>query len=128
MDPFEPLGRALPRRVRHVPYHLDDGMTETHADFLPASGAIMVVICVTENIMSRNAQALNQQLRFARGIAREVEESESMMGIPVVLLLISNESGGQTYARAMQDFLALVVVNDYHTAALANAVGVLFGK
>ena len=128
MDPFEPLGRALPRQVRHVPYRLDYGMTETHADFLPSSGAVMIVMCLTENILSRNPHAFEQQLRFARGVLKKVEEHRTMPGVPVVLLLVSSEAVGIMYAKAMQDFPALVMINDYNPTAFASAVRVLFGK
>src|SRR5690348_15044648 len=60
MDPFEPLGRALPRQVRHVPYRLENGMTETHVDFLSASGAVVLVTCATANVTGGNALALEQ--------------------------------------------------------------------
>ncbi|KAJ4369804.1 hypothetical protein N0V83_005568 [Neocucurbitaria cava] len=128
MDPFEPLGRALPRQVRHVPYRLDNGMTEMHADFLPTSGAVVIVICVTTNIINYNKQAFEQQLRFARDISRRVAEDSSITGIPVIMLLVDNDAAGQAYAAAMQDFPTLVTINDYTTGALANAVRVLFGK
>lgn len=127
MDPFEPLGRALPRQVRHVPYRLDHGMTELHADFLPASGAVVIVICVTDNVMSRNPQAFNQQVRFARDLWRETVEGDSIAGIPIILLLASTDDTAQAYADAIPEFSALVAINDYTTAALSSAVRVLFG-
>jgi hypothetical protein len=127
MDPFEPLGRALPRQVRHVPYRLDSGMTELHADFLPACGAAVIVICVTNNIIPNNPRAFEQQVNFARDIWRKIYETRSIAGIPAIMLLVSNDAAGQAYANAMQEFPALVLINDYTTAALANAVHVLFG-
>ncbi|CAO2648422.1 Nn.00g076890.m01.CDS01 [Neocucurbitaria sp. VM-36] len=128
MDPFEPLGRALPRQVRHVPFRLDNGMTEMHTDFLPTSGAVVIVICVTSNVISYNKQAFEQQLRFARDISRRIAENVSIADLPVIMLLVDNDATGQAYAAAMPDFPALVTINDYTTAALANAVRVLFGK
>ncbi|KAF1844756.1 uncharacterized protein K460DRAFT_405040 [Cucurbitaria berberidis CBS 394.84] len=128
MDPFEPLGRALPRQVRHVPYRLDNGMTEIHTDFLPTSGAIVIVICATASVINHNKQAFEQQLRFARDISRRIAEDDLIAGIPVILLLVDNDAVGPAYVNAMQDIPALVTLNDYTTAALANAVGVLFGK
>jgi hypothetical protein len=128
MDPFEPLGRALPRQVRHVPYRLDNGMTELHADFLPASGAVVIVICVTANVLHYDAQAFERQLQFARDISKKIITTDTIAGIPVILLLADDNATGQAYATAMQDFPALVTINDYTTAALANAVRVLFGK
>jgi hypothetical protein len=127
MDPFEPLGRALPRQVRHVPYRLDSGMTELHADFLPASGAAVIVVCVTENVMRSNTRAFEQQVDFARNIWRRIHETSAIAGIPTILLLVSNDTTGRAYADAMQDFPALVMVNNYTSSALADAVRVLFG-
>jgi hypothetical protein len=128
MDPFEPLGRAFPRQVRHVPYRLDNGMTELHADFLPASGAVVVVICVTANVLHYNAEAFERQLQFARDIFKKITQTDTIAGIPIILLLADDDTTGQAYANAMPDFPALVTINDYTTAALANAVRVLFGK
>lgn len=127
MDPFEPLGRAIPRRVRHVPYRLDKGMTETHADFLPASGAVVMVICVKSNILDINSQAFEQQLSFARGISKEIREKEPLAGVPIIILLVQDDAAGQAYANAMYDFPAIVAINDYTTVALTSAVRVLFG-
>ena len=128
MDPFEALGRALPRQVRHVPYLMDRGMTEWHADFLPASGAAVIVICVTDNVISSSPRAFEQQVNFARDIWRKIAETKSIAGIPAVMLLVSSDAAGRAYADAMQEFPALVMINDYTTAALANAVRVLFGQ
>lgn len=128
MDPFEPLGRSLPRQVRHVPYRLDHGMTETHTDFLPASGAVVIVICSTENVMSHNPHAFNQQVTFARDAMKRVTENKSLAGVPVVLLLVTNGAAKATHEYGVSDFPALVTLNDYSTAALANAVRVMFGK
>lgn len=127
MDPFEPLGRALPRKVRHVPYRLDYGKTETHADFLPTSGAVVVVICATPNVLGYHAQAFEKQLQFARGIAREIKENDSVAGIPMVVLIVSDDATGKAYVNAAADVPALVTVGDYTAAALSNAVRVLFG-
>jgi hypothetical protein len=127
MDPFEPLGRALPRQVRHVPYRLDSGMTEMHSDFLPASGAVVIVICVTNNVISSNSRAFEQQLSFARDVWRRLSEIKAIADIPAILLLVSSDAAGRAYAEAMQEFPALVTIDDYTTSALANAVQVLFG-
>lgn len=103
-------------------------MTEMHADFLPASGAVVIVICATSNVIAFNKQAFEQQVRFAREVSRKITENDSIAGIPVVLLLVDNDVAGQVYANAIPDFPAIVSINDYSTAALANAVRVLFGK
>ncbi|KAF1938472.1 hypothetical protein EJ02DRAFT_446823 [Clathrospora elynae] len=128
MDPFEPLGRAIPRQVRHVPYRLDNGMTEMHVDFLPASGAVVIVICATANVLRYNDQASEQQLKFATDVSRKIGEVDSIADIPVILLLANNGSTEQVYANFMEEFPALVTINDYTTAALANAAHFLFGK
>ncbi|OAL01603.1 hypothetical protein IQ06DRAFT_201569, partial [Phaeosphaeriaceae sp. SRC1lsM3a] len=126
MDPFEPLGRALPRKVRHVPYRLDKGMTELHGDFLPSSGAVVAVVCVTDNVMSHNPRAFEQQINFARDIWRKIAETQSIAGVPALLLLASSDAAGRAYANAMPEFPAIVMVEDYTTSALADAVRVLF--
>jgi hypothetical protein len=109
-----------------VPYRLDHGMTEMHTDFLPASGAVIIVICVTDNVLSGDAQAFQRQLNFARGVWRKSWESQSVAGVPIVLLLVSSDAAARVYAEAMPDFPALVAINDYTTAALVNVVRVLF--
>jgi hypothetical protein len=127
MDPFEPLGRLLPRKVRHVPYRLDHGKTEMHTDFLPSSGAVVVVICATANVLGYHTQAFEKQLQFARGIARDIKGQDSIASIPFAVLLISDDAARKDYARAACDLPALVAINDYTAAALNNAVRVLFG-
>jgi len=126
MDPFEPLGRSFPRKVRHVPYRLDNGMT-SHADYLPSIGAIVVVICSTANVIQHNANAFQQQLTFARDIAVKVIGNKDLTDVPLVLLLITNGAARQTHLNGVQDFPALVTLDDYTTAALSNAVGTIFG-
>lgn len=128
MDPFEPLGRALPRRVRHVPYRLDKGMSEMHADFLPSTGAIVIVMCITSNVIGYSARAFEQQLRFARDVSKQIGRSDCMAGVPVVVLLVDDNATNPACANAMKDFQALVVINEYTTAALTSAVRALFGK
>ncbi|KAF2826194.1 hypothetical protein CC86DRAFT_406487 [Ophiobolus disseminans] len=127
MDPFEALGRALPRQVRHVPYRMDSGMTELHADFLPASGAAVIVVCITDNVISSSPRAFEQQVNFARDVWRKIAELKSVAGVPAIMLLVSSDAAGRAYAEAMQEFPALVMIDDYTTTALVNAVRVLFG-
>ncbi len=129
MDPFEPLGRALPRQVRHVPYRLDNGMTDTHVGFLPSCGAVVIVICATTNVLYHNKQAFEQQFSFARDVAKKAEQFRTTPSkIPIILLLIDDETADQMYANVMRDFSTLVSINDYSTAALADAVRILFGE
>lgn len=128
MDPFEPLGRALARHVRHVPYRLDTGMTETHTDFLPSCGAIIIVVCSAENVVSRNPRAYEQQARFARDLLRKKEENRDLDHVPAVVLLVTNGAGCRGHEDGLKDIPALVTCDSYTPSALHNAVGVLFGK
>lgn len=128
MDPFEPLGRALPRQVRHVPYRLDRGMTDTHADFLPTSGAIIVVVCSATNVLSYDPRAFERQTKFAQDVVRNVWEQKNMANVPVVLLLVSNGAARRDHEYSVKEFPTLVTLNEYSTAALSNAVRVMFGK
>lgn len=128
MDPFEPLGRALPRPVRHVPFRVDVGMTELHPFFLSASGVVVIVLCATENVLSHDPDAFERQLRFARGITRKVEKDASMISVPVVLLAIVGHGASQeSYERAVRDFPALVTLDDYTPLTLERAVHIVFG-
>ncbi|KAF2865581.1 hypothetical protein BDV95DRAFT_599565 [Massariosphaeria phaeospora] len=128
MDPFEPLGRALPRQVRHVPFRLDHGMTETHAGFLPASGVVIIVICSTENVTDHNAHAFEQQAKFARDVVKRSGESKHLSGVPLVLLLVTDGAASQFHRDGLSDFPALVTCNNYTTAALSNVVRAIFGN
>ena len=127
MDPFEPLGRALPRQVRHVPYRLDIGMTETHVDFLSASGAILIVICSPDNVLEYDPGASDSQSRFAKNILKKVAEDPSLVNVPIVLLVVSN-STKQLHEYGVDDFATLVSLTDYTADALTNAARLLFGK
>lgn len=128
MDPFEPLGRALPRPVRHVPFRMDLGMTDLHQHFLSASGVVVVVICATENVLGHNPDAFERQLQFARNIARMVEKDTSMVSVPVVLLTIVGSGptvSGQQHA--LRDFSTLLTLDDYTPPTLECAVRAIFG-
>ncbi|KAF2652432.1 hypothetical protein K491DRAFT_663784 [Lophiostoma macrostomum CBS 122681] len=128
MDPFEPLGRSLPRRARHVPYRLEHGMIEAHADFLPSAGAVIIVICTTENVTNHNPQAFQQQVKFARDIKSKVDENKSLSSVPVVVLLITNGTGRQQHENGLDGFPAIVTCNNYTTSSLENTVRVMFGS
>jgi DNA-binding helix-hairpin-helix protein with protein kinase domain len=128
MDPFEPLGRALPRPVRHVPFRMDLGMTDLHPCFLSASGVVVVVICATENVLGHNPEAFERQLKFARSITNKVEKDISMTSVPVVLLaIIGNGVKATAYEQAVRDFPVLVTLDDYTPATLERGVRTIFG-
>ncbi|KZM26003.1 hypothetical protein ST47_g2843 [Ascochyta rabiei] len=127
MDPFEPLGRALPRQVRHVPFRMDLGMTELHPYFLPASGVVVVVICATENVLGHNPDAFERQLQFARNITARVEKDVSMVTVPFVLVVICGATKSATFAHAVRDFPAVMTMDDYTPPTLERAACVLFG-
>jgi hypothetical protein len=82
---------------------------------------------VTENVINNSPRAFEQQVKFARDIWSKIAELKSIAGIPAIMLLVSSDAAGRAYAEAMQEFPALVMINDYTTAALMNAVRVLFG-
>lgn len=103
-------------------------MTQTHVDFLSTAGAIVIVICSTDNVINNNTRAFEQQAKFARDIMRNVNENNSLRDVPVVVLLISNGAGRQLHEGGLNDVPALVTCNNYTTSALANAVRVLFGN
>ena len=126
MDPFEPLGRAIPRQVRHVPYRLDHGMTETHADFLPSSGAIVIVICSPQNVLDHDYRAFERQAKFAHHVTKRVTENRTLADVPVILVLVSNGSASQAQEHGVRDFPTLVMLNEYSIAALTNAARLLF--
>ncbi|KAJ4345045.1 hypothetical protein N0V95_005987 [Ascochyta clinopodiicola] len=127
MDPFEPLGRALPRQVRHVPFRMNLGMTELHPYFLSASGVVMVVVCATENVLGHNPDAFERQLQFARNITAKVEKDTSMATVPFVLLVICGAMKSATLEQAVRDFPALVTMDDYTTPTLERTARLLFG-
>ncbi|KAF3002945.1 hypothetical protein E8E13_003833 [Curvularia kusanoi] len=128
MDPFEPLGRALPRPVRHVPFRMDVGMTELHPYFLSASGVVVVVVCATENVLSHNPEAFERQLKFARSIRSQVEKDASMISVPVVLLAIVGDGEDQeAHELAVRDFPVVVTLHDYTPLSLERAVQAVFG-
>lgn len=128
MDPFEPLGRAMPRPVRHVPFRMDLGMTELHPYFLPASGVVVVVVCATENVLGHNPDAFERQLKFTRSIVRAVEKDTSMTSVPVVLLAVVGHGASMTtYEQAVRDFPVVLTLDDYAPATLEYAVETVFG-
>jgi hypothetical protein len=102
-------------------------MTETHTDFLPTSGAIVIVVCSTEDIISHNSKAFEQQTRFARNVAKKVEEGNSPEDAPVVLLLITNGAASQVHEDELRDFPALITCDNYTPRALQDFVQLIFG-
>jgi succinylarginine dihydrolase len=101
-------------------------MTELHADFLPASGAVVIVVCTTANVLGYHAQAFERQLKFAHDVAKKIKENNTIAGIPIILLLVDDDI--TRHVCAIQHFSALITIDDYTTAALTNAVRVLFEK
>lgn len=128
MDPFEPLGRALPRPVRHVPFRMELGMTDLHPCFLSASGVVVVVICATQNVLAHNPEAFERQLGFARNITQMVEKDTSMVSVPVVLLVIVGCGAKMAaHEQAVRDFPVLLTLDDYNPPTLERAVRTVFG-
>lgn len=102
-------------------------MTETHIDFLSTSGAVIIVVCSTENVINYNSQAFEQQIKFARNIAKKVEEIKSLDDTPVVLLLITNGAASQIHEDELTDFPALITCDNYTPDALKAIVHLVFG-
>jgi hypothetical protein len=107
---------------------MDNGMTETHADFLSSAGAVIIVICTTENVLGFDAHAFQKQAQFARDIQQKANENKTLGGVPVALLLITNGNRRQSHEDGLKDFPAVFTCNNYTTSALANAVHVMFGR
>lgn len=103
-------------------------MTEMHVDFLPASGAVVIVICATTNVINHHGQAFERQLRFARDTSKKIVHNNTIASIPTILLLVNDDATAQGYVNAVDSFPAVVTVSDYTTAALMNVVRVLFGN
>ncbi|PVH98727.1 hypothetical protein DM02DRAFT_30664 [Periconia macrospinosa] len=128
MDPFEPLGRAFQRKVRHLPYRLDNGMTETHRDFLSASGAIVLVICAPSNVLAFSPKAFEKQLEFCRDVVEEAEGGKDMEGVPVMLLLVTDGAAKTEHVEGVDEFPAVLTLDEYSPPALANAARLILGK
>jgi len=103
-------------------------MTETHTDFLPASGAIVVVVCATENVLLFDGRAFEHQVQFARDVCRGVEGREGLRNVPVTVVLVSNGVARQSHEAAAREFGSLILLDEYSPAALGNAVKIMFGK
>jgi hypothetical protein len=128
MDPFEPLGKALARPVRHVPFRLENGMTETHANFLPSAGAIVIVVCATENVLDFNSKAFDYQREFVQDVQANLDSHQATSRIPTIVFLISNGTIRQAHEQGLSDVPALVTCNNYTTAALQIAAQLIFGN
>lgn len=102
-------------------------MTELHPYFLPASGAVVIVICATENVLGRNPENFERQLKFARSITLKVERDPSLVTVPVTLLVASDTMKTGVYEQAVRDFPTLITIDDYAPLTLERAVHVLFG-
>ncbi|KAF2194738.1 hypothetical protein K469DRAFT_546677 [Zopfia rhizophila CBS 207.26] len=130
MDPFEPLGRSLSRRhsrIRHVPYVPSKGMTQTHIDFLRTAGAVVVVVCTTQNIATQNTHRYNEQTGFARDISHRVEQDESLASVPLLLVLITDGLNMQPHYDGVHDFPALITHSNYTPTALEGVAREIFG-
>jgi hypothetical protein len=107
---------------------MEVGMTELHPYFLSASGVVVVVLCATENVLSRYPEAFERQLKFARGISRKVQKDSSMVSVPVVLLaIIGNGANQDAYEQAIREFPVVVTLDDYSPLTLESAVRAVFG-
>ncbi|KAJ9624424.1 hypothetical protein H2203_005159 [Taxawa tesnikishii (nom. ined.)] len=72
-DPFETLGRTLSqyhRRIRHVPYVADVGLTDTHLAWLRRASAVLTVNCELVGIKDVDPEHnLANQASFASAVS-----------------------------------------------------------
>ncbi|KAF2177534.1 hypothetical protein K469DRAFT_510042, partial [Zopfia rhizophila CBS 207.26] len=127
MDPFEPLGRSLSRhhsRIRHVPYVLSRGMTQTHIDFLRAASAVIIVICTTQEITSQNTHDYDKQTEFARCISQGLDKS--LKSVPLLLALITDGPKKQLHYDGVDNFPAVITCSNYTPTALEDVAPKMF--
>lgn len=87
-DPFEDFGRELSkmhRRLRHVPYVPEVGMTETHTAFIEQAAAVIVVICESADV---SAGRLDHQRSFADAV---YVKGEHFTTVPFVLVRFDDD-------------------------------------
>jgi hypothetical protein len=125
-DPFGSLGQSL-GRIKHVPYTLQNGFTDYHRPFVPQAGAIVVVVCVTRNVLDWDADALQPQVQFAEDVGDEIRANlPALVDVPLLILLVTDGPDQQTHVDALQDFPALVALDDYSAAALDTVRTAIF--
>lgn len=90
-DPFEDFGRELSkmhRRLRHVPYVSEVGMTETHVAFIEQAAAIIVVICEPANEF---AGGLEYQRSFVNAVYAKAEHLFDATSAPFVFVRFDDD-------------------------------------
>ena len=126
-DPFEHLGRALGkryRRVRHVPYLPNIGMTATHEAFMSQADGVVVVTAEPEpKAAGRGSDAavglrdnLEKQADFAECVAEHLLASKGD-GADFDSLAVNLHFGSEQRMPAGLDALESVWVADKYTAA-----------
>lgn len=91
IDPFEPLGRALSehhKRIRHVPYVPNIGITQTHLAFLQCAGAVVVVVCDASSDTAAQ-QHFCRSLSSVTTLHGSTEEPATNSTIPTLLVVVS---------------------------------------
>lgn len=85
-DPFEPLGVALSRtqpRIRHVPYTLSAGLTQTHVTFLRrAQAAILVLACASSALVDARLEVEHE----VESVLAEVDAASQQPKVARILI------------------------------------------
>lgn len=122
IDPFEPLGRALGThhgRIRHVPYVLNVGMTDTHRLHLAQAGAVIVAICA-------QAGSTDAQQSFAQAISHVMSRG-LYEAKPSMLIFVSVRSG-QGRLPTIPHFHTVLEIDSYTPPALQRVADTIFGR
>ena len=85
-DPFESFGREiskLHRRLRHVPYVPEIGMTDTHTAFIEQAAAVIVVVCEPADSAD---QSLELQQSFADDVLAQQHDLSEDAEVPFVFV------------------------------------------
>ncbi|KAF2744455.1 hypothetical protein M011DRAFT_165431 [Sporormia fimetaria CBS 119925] len=128
MDPFEPLGRAFHRNVRHVPYRGDVGLRDTHRAHIRSAAAIVVVVCCTKLIVGLNPRAFETQTKFASAVVETVQHLRPRGNVPVIVLLITDDDSRNAQVKALDTVSVLVTCNNYTPSVLRHTAQVLLGE
>ena len=144
-DPFEPLGRALNvhrPRIRHVPFHPTNGITESHVEFLRAASLVIVVVSEPLETSTANESRpdltgapahLPSQMQFANVVrsivSAAVDGSAHDSVTPVVLLTVGQHLMHDWESRcgALRDWLVVLNAASISPPLMRKAADVLFG-
>lgn len=124
MDPFEPFGRELSKhhaQIRHVPYPVSYGFTETHEAFINEADAVIVLICKPH---SRNSLGkLESQRSFAEEALQAIQSrGEGSRALPAVLIKCCNNLPASWQDPAFANIVESSTFNDEIARELAHMI------